>query len=83
METLTDLSIWQAKAMHEALTDALAKGEDFVLDLSGVERVDVAGLQIVWLAHREAAGRMELVPGEALEKATDRLAIPHFWKEER
>ncbi len=50
----TEWTVWQATAIRDALRDRLATGEPVDLDLGGVSKVDLAGLQLLCSAHRTA-----------------------------
>ncbi|WP_346285552.1 STAS domain-containing protein [Zoogloea sp.] len=50
-----DLTIYRVAELKPALLDAVAEGERIELDLSGVERMDSAGCQLLMLAKREAS----------------------------
>lgn len=49
-----DLTIYNAADLKKDLMDALAAGEQLDLDLSRVEEMDTAGLQLLILAKQEA-----------------------------
>lgn len=50
----TDLTIYHALLQKQALLDALASGGDLELDLSQVNEMDTAGLQLLILLKKEA-----------------------------
>jgi anti-anti-sigma factor len=51
-----ELTIYRAAELKERLLDALAATEAVLeIDLSGVDEIDTAGLQLLMLAKREAA----------------------------
>lgn len=48
------LSIWDVPTARDVLVDSIGRGAAVHLDLSGVEQVDLAGLQLLWSARRSA-----------------------------
>lgn len=50
-----DMSIYSAAALKDRLLDAVKTTADLELDLSQVSEFDSAGLQVLYLAKREAA----------------------------
>ena len=52
-----DLTIYHALDLKQTLLDALAASDELELDLSQVNEIDTAGLQLLILAKREAARR--------------------------
>jgi len=50
-----DLSMSTAAELKQALIEALSAGRELDLDLESVEQIDVAILQLLWAAAREAA----------------------------
>ena len=74
-----ELTIHTAAERKAALVASLEAGDDLDLELSGVTELDTAGLQLLLMAHREAAAvghRLRLVdPSRAV---LDVLAIAHL-----
>ncbi|MBF0175652.1 MAG: STAS domain-containing protein [Magnetococcales bacterium] len=52
-----DLTIQHARELKEALIDAVTQSMHLNLNFKDVERVDLAGLQILCAAHRSLLGR--------------------------
>lgn len=50
-----DFTIYRVAELKPALIDLLAEAERIELDLSGVERMDSAGCQLLMLVKREAS----------------------------
>lgn len=48
------MCIYTALEQKQQLLSALQESESLVLDLQGVEEMDSAGYQLLWLVHREA-----------------------------
>jgi anti-sigma B factor antagonist len=55
VEVTKDLTIYHAAQLKEALLAPLARAEGIELDLSRVEEIDSAGMQLLVLLKREAA----------------------------
>ncbi len=54
------------------------------IDLTDVDKVDMAGLQLLWCAWRTARTtglQLAINPGPGLERAAQRAFIPPFWTE--
>jgi anti-anti-sigma regulatory factor len=49
------LTIALAREAHAALVKAFAKAQQVLLDLEGVEEIDLTGLQLVCAAHRSSS----------------------------
>jgi anti-anti-sigma regulatory factor len=66
------LTIALAREAHSALVTAFAKAEQLLLDLEGVEEIDLTGLQLVCAAHRSscASGKGFQVKGHDGEPIT-------------
>lgn len=56
MRVETDMTVYTAAAVKDALLAAVARGES-ELDLGAVNEIDTAGLQLLLLARREVAAR--------------------------
>lgn len=74
-----ELTIYRAAELKQQVLDAMATGADTVFDLSGVEEIDTAGIQLLLLAQREAAARGGTLrleaPSAAVREALDLLAV--------
>ncbi len=63
-----DLGIYQVRALKDSLMETLAGHAGVEIDLSDVDSVDAASLQVLALIHREAARagkRLRIVGGNA------------------
>jgi anti-anti-sigma regulatory factor len=74
------LTIAQAREAHAALVTAFAKADQVLLDLEGVEEIDLTGLQLVCAAHRSScsSGKSFQVKGndsEPIERAALRAGF--------
>ncbi|MDH4189747.1 MAG: STAS domain-containing protein [Betaproteobacteria bacterium] len=49
------MTIYEAAEHKQILLDALARGAELEIDLSGVSEIDTAGIQLLLLAKRAAA----------------------------
>lgn len=70
-----DVTIAEAAKLRDALALALATSQHLTLNLSGVETVDIAGLQILLALVRESSSVSLVQPSEALQRAADILQI--------
>ncbi|HTS25154.1 MAG TPA: STAS domain-containing protein [Bryobacteraceae bacterium] len=52
-----ELSLSTAGPLHRALIQALAAGQDTLLDLVGLKSIDLCGLQLLCAAHRTYVSR--------------------------
>lgn len=69
-----ELTIYTAAEQHGQLMSALEAGQVVLLDMSAVNEVDTAGLQLLILARREAARRgIELRVGGCSDVVMDAL----------
>jgi anti-sigma B factor antagonist len=77
------MTVYEATGYKKELLDALADGSGLEFDLSAVDELDTAGLQLLVLAHREGikAGKTVRVVSRSAEvlEALDRYGLrPHF-----
>ena len=70
-----DITITEAAELRDALALALATSQRLTLNLSGVETVDVAGLQVLLALVRESSSVSLVQPSETLQRAVDTLQI--------
>ncbi|MEO8596778.1 MAG: STAS domain-containing protein [Candidatus Solibacter sp.] len=84
-ETLVRLSgeatVGSAAALKAELLEALASGGDVQVDLQGVEAVDLATMQLIWAAAREAAAGGRVLAARvscAVECAAQELGFGDF-----
>ena len=70
-----DVTIAEAAELHEALTLALVGSPNMSLDLSGVETIDIAGLQVLAALVRGFPSVRLCNPSETLQKTVDLLKM--------
>jgi anti-anti-sigma regulatory factor len=63
------INLTSATELKTLLLDWLASGKDLELDLERVEEIDIAILQLLWAAGREAAGKGAGMVGRLSEAA--------------
>jgi anti-sigma B factor antagonist len=74
MSIAGDLTIAASAALRESLADRLIRGEDVVLDLSGVDCCDASGLQLLWSLRKSADERNVRVRLSAISPAVREAA---------
>ena len=70
-----DVTIAEAAELHGALILALVASPNMSLDLSGVEAIDIAGVQVLAALVREFPGVQLCNPSETLQKTVDFLKM--------
>ncbi|ABK43153.1 anti-sigma-factor antagonist [Magnetococcus marinus MC-1] len=75
-----DLTIQQAAELKESCVQAVQSGDSLVLNLSGVTRIDLAGLQILCAMHRALVdeGKSLTLQGEIPKPFKETVHIAGF-----
>lgn len=68
-----EMTIYHAFNLKKAVIDSLAECDELLLDLSEVSEIDTAGVQILILARREAAGLNKSFRVERMSAAAEEL----------
>jgi anti-sigma B factor antagonist len=79
------MTIYEAIENKRELLEALAAGNGLEIDLSDVDEVDTAGLQLLLLAHREGSKAGKPVrlaaPGAALLEVLERYGLQSYFSD--
>ena len=78
-----ELTIWNVEDLYAKLLDALANNHPVEVDVHAAERIDVAGLQLLVVAHQDFHRHqvpLRIIGGPALASVADRCAIEEFWE---
>ena len=75
--TVVDIS--QARALYESMNKLLSRNRPLLMDVSGIERIDTAAIQLLVVFHRSALDRgVEIQwksPSEAVQLAVELLGM--------
>jgi anti-anti-sigma regulatory factor len=69
-----ELSIANAKDLHQLLSGFPGQGPDLVVDLAGVRECDAAALQLIWSLRQTAIARCQRLRIAALSPAVEKAA---------
>ncbi|MEG3638402.1 STAS domain-containing protein [Magnetococcus sp. PR-3] len=75
-----DLTIQQAAELKESCVNAVQNSENLALNISGVTRVDLAGIQLICAMHRALVdgGKHLTIQGEVPEAFRETVRIAGF-----
>lgn len=77
------LTIHEVEQLHATLVEAVRSSEAVRLDATGLERIDVAGLQLLVVAYHDFESKalgFEVEAGDRLRTLAERCGIAPIWE---